>query len=596
MAGIVVLTLVASIYLLTAARDIVLGDNPELITVALTLGVAHAPGYPLLTMAAHPFSLMPFGTEPFRLNLFSVCCGVATAGMTYQVSRHLTGGLVGPAAAVLLLAFNPIVWTWSLVLEAFPLNNLLAATLIFCLVVWHQRPGRMEWFVAAAFIGGLGVSNHHTIVLLGPAVLWMMWCHRAELLGRPAVIPIAITAFFLGLLPYLYIPWAASHHPAMNWGDVSTLGDFISVFTRADYGSVQLRPWASMETDSLGDRLLALGSSFSVPEAVLILLGAFKAYKNHRTYFWFTLLAFLISGPAFSAYANAYPSSPVELWVLERFFLLPHVIVAPLVAFGVWMWADLLARSLVRHRPHLAVPVVASCVAIATLGAIISNYARVDQSQNTTARLYAEDILASLLPNSLLLVEGDAQIFPLAYLQLVEGRRPDVTLVWTGLLDGPWYLPGLQRQHPDLAIPFDRYDSKDPSRDIGALARANPARFIGVVGGFPEDSLQESHHLVVHGLVLAVEPAAVAPDLYQLGQQNRDLYELYRPPVVSRTPKGAEYLVLAAYIRPALRLAELYERNQQLPEAELWYKKVLDIYPGFVPARLGLARVSAATG
>jgi len=50
------------LYFLTAARDIVVGDSPELIMAAVTLGVAHAPGYPLFTMLGHLFSLLPFGS------------------------------------------------------------------------------------------------------------------------------------------------------------------------------------------------------------------------------------------------------------------------------------------------------------------------------------------------------------------------------------------------------------------------------------------------------------------------------------------------------------------------------------------------------
>src|SRR2546430_11592788 len=43
------------VYVFTAARDIVVGDSPEFVTVAATLGVAHPPGYPLLTVIGHLF-------------------------------------------------------------------------------------------------------------------------------------------------------------------------------------------------------------------------------------------------------------------------------------------------------------------------------------------------------------------------------------------------------------------------------------------------------------------------------------------------------------------------------------------------------------
>src|SRR5215813_3153828 len=54
-----VVVVVAMVYVFTAARDIVLGDTPELMTAAITLGVPHAPGYPLFSMLGHLFSLVP---------------------------------------------------------------------------------------------------------------------------------------------------------------------------------------------------------------------------------------------------------------------------------------------------------------------------------------------------------------------------------------------------------------------------------------------------------------------------------------------------------------------------------------------------------
>src|SRR5947208_16597030 len=80
----------AILYFLTAVRDIVVGDTPELITAAVTLGVPHPPGYPLFTMLGHLFSLMPLGPIPFRLNLFAVTCDALTVGIVYFTAFRLT--------------------------------------------------------------------------------------------------------------------------------------------------------------------------------------------------------------------------------------------------------------------------------------------------------------------------------------------------------------------------------------------------------------------------------------------------------------------------------------------------------------------------
>src|SRR5438045_9573142 len=88
--GSTVVAFAGILYFLTAARDIVVGDSPELIMAAVTLGVAHAPGYPLFTMLGHLFSLLPVGSIPFRVNLLSVVCDALTIGVVYFSTFRLT--------------------------------------------------------------------------------------------------------------------------------------------------------------------------------------------------------------------------------------------------------------------------------------------------------------------------------------------------------------------------------------------------------------------------------------------------------------------------------------------------------------------------
>ena len=78
------------LYFLTAARDIVVGDSPELTMAAAILGVAHPPGYPLFTMLGHIFSLLPLGPIPFRVNLLSVICDALTVGIVFLTAFRLS--------------------------------------------------------------------------------------------------------------------------------------------------------------------------------------------------------------------------------------------------------------------------------------------------------------------------------------------------------------------------------------------------------------------------------------------------------------------------------------------------------------------------
>src|ERR1044071_1911086 len=88
--GAIVISAAGLLYGATAARDIVVGDTPEFITAAITLGVPHGPGYPLFTMLGYLFTLLPTGPLPFRVNLLAAVCSAITVGMVYFTALHLT--------------------------------------------------------------------------------------------------------------------------------------------------------------------------------------------------------------------------------------------------------------------------------------------------------------------------------------------------------------------------------------------------------------------------------------------------------------------------------------------------------------------------
>ena len=324
------------LYLLTAARDIVVGDTPEYITAAVTLGVPHPPGYPLFTMLGHLFSYLPLGPIPFRVNLLAVTCDALTVGIVYFTALRLTGYRIAAAIAALVLAVSPLFWTWSLAAEVFPLNNLLASLLIYLLLTWHEHPDRTSVLVAASFVGGLALGNHQTIVLLAPAVCFLLWHRRSAWWVRPKLIVACAAATLIGFLPYAYVPWAAAHHPLVNWGGVASLGDLFALITRNSYGAARLTSTAGFMAGSPLHRLYALCLSFGPLMGSLVLLGLISAYRRQRWYFWFSTIAFASVGVFFVAIANInLATEPFGLYVLERFFILSHVILAPPVAMGV---------------------------------------------------------------------------------------------------------------------------------------------------------------------------------------------------------------------------------------------------------------------
>lgn len=245
---------------------------------------------------------------------------------------------------------------------------------------------------------------------------------------RPQLFAICIAAFCIGLLPYADVPWASAHHPALNWGNIAPLRDLIALVTRRSYGSGRLVGTAGYIGGSPFVRIIALCTFFGPVAGMLILLGAIQAYRRQRWYFWFSLIAFLCAGPLFAWITNLNLSTaPSALFVLQRFFLLPQVVVAPLIAFGVLLIAEVIASS-APALPTRPSPLVAGALLIVLIVSVVTNYRRVDQSRNRVARSFGEDVFTTVEPHAILLTTGDGIAVPLTYLSITEGKRPDVAI------------------------------------------------------------------------------------------------------------------------------------------------------------------------
>lgn len=586
--GGVVIAIPGVLYFFTAARDIVTGDTTELTIGAVTLGVAHPPGYPLFTMLGHLFSLLPTGPVPFRVNLLSVVCDSLTVGVVFLTGLRLSRSYLAAAIGALILALNPLFWSWSLVAEVFPLNNLLASVLIYLVVIWYESPERIGVLAAAAFVAGLALTNHHTIVLLGPAVCFVLWQRRRIFQARPQGFVICAAAFVLGLLPYAYILWAAARHPAYNWGGVSSLGDLFAVVTRQSYGTFHLAG-ASHQGGSALDRVLALAVAFGAMMGLLSVLGLVRAYRHHRSYFWFSLLALICTGPLFAMITNLnLASTPQTLLILERFFLLPEVVAAPLLALGIIAIAKMLG-SYAPKLPIQALSIVIGVLTIILAAGLFKNYRHLDQSANRVARSYAEDVFRTIEPNTILLATGDGLSVPMLYMDVVERTRPDVTFILPLLLPADWYVRQLRERHLDFVVPFDHYDLR--RNNLKTLIGANPRRPIAVIGNIADNSLDSDYWAYRYGLVTRVEPRSKRIALSQMVSDTEELMQRYRPPSSGLfSPKSFESEILSRYAEPAWQIAKVYESNGRKEEAREWYQSALEVDPNFLEARRGLER------
>ena len=136
----------------------------------------------------------------------------------------------------------------------------------------------------------------------------------------------------------MYVPLAALGHSPENWDYVHSIPAFFRLLFRTDYGGITAQGGGAAVGGNVFTRTVYLARGFGIVVGVFSLLGMVFAYRRLRWYFWFSLLAIAVSGFGFMLTTSLDPTNSIDLFVLERFFLLPLVLAAPLVGLGVtWL-------------------------------------------------------------------------------------------------------------------------------------------------------------------------------------------------------------------------------------------------------------------
>jgi tetratricopeptide (TPR) repeat protein len=178
------------VYLLTLAPSVTLQDSGELITGAADFGVPHPPGYPLWTMSGYLFShLIPFGNVAWRVNLQSAVFGAAANAVLTLLVCHSGRWLAqrwAPAEqqplarrwmfyigmlAGCVIGFSDVMWSQGVIAEVYTLNGLFVNLVLLFFYFWMLEPRKTHRLVIAVFVFALGLTNHHTLIQMIPAML-----------------------------------------------------------------------------------------------------------------------------------------------------------------------------------------------------------------------------------------------------------------------------------------------------------------------------------------------------------------------------------------------------------------------------------------
>ena len=432
------LTLVLYVWL--APAHIVDGDNAELAVLGALGGTAHPTGYPAYVLWLRAWSWLPVGPAHASA-IATAILGAAQIAVLVNACRAWGARTAAANAAVAIFAGAPVMLAMYTEAEVFALNGLVAA-----LVIWFAAqagPLRGGWRCAAlGLVAGLGMANNLTCTLLAPVGVLGVIRGIRETDGKGRAIGGAVAGLALGLTPYLYLLIAPDH--AGTWGKPASLGDLLHLFLREDYGG----PGTFMPNGGSAlpiENLAALAQTMLrsllwVPAIAGVLMIAVRVARpvGETRWAWLVLAAsFCLAGPLLASRFNLEPGVLNYSYVLERFHILPILILVVFVAAAF----DLALGFVVPRMPTRiqsaawgGALLVVGFLAIAgrSLPHILrAHVPAVDQLVRNTLR--------SLEPRAVVIGTADDMKAGMAYLQLVEGERPDVFYIQWLMMTMEWY-------------------------------------------------------------------------------------------------------------------------------------------------------------
>ncbi|MBU3665213.1 MAG: DUF2723 domain-containing protein [Chthoniobacterales bacterium] len=218
-----------AVYFYTAQPNVGLLDSGEFIAAAQHFGVPHPTGYPLWTLLAWLFQLLPIGNAAWEVNLFSGLCGALAVGATTLLASSMLrwmmpwwGGdgrtstlpqmmiaLIAGSCG-LLFAFSFSFWTQAVIAEVYTLHGLLVGLFLISLYCWVRRPLLDLPILATFFTFALCMSNHHLTLALAPLPLLV------PLLVRRSVFwDVLVASLVSAALVYLGFAWLSND--ATTW-------------------------------------------------------------------------------------------------------------------------------------------------------------------------------------------------------------------------------------------------------------------------------------------------------------------------------------------------------------------------------------------
>ena len=438
------------VYAITLCPTVEFIDSGELALAAKNLGIAHPTGYPLYTLFGRIAALIPWNTLIIKVNFLSLLFTSFAVGFLYLLlseilslfkdlrNRHYSRELISWGTA-LFVAFSPVWWSQGTTNEVYSLNLILIALAIWAMVksLRVEMP-QAKWLILSSYTLGLSLTNHLSAIYLIPGFIYIIVIELIKARDKGRLLIFLILFFIIPATLYLFLPIRAQYKPFLNWGGVSDPNFFFNHISGWQY-----RIWMfdkPLEAfGRIGSAARLLMQQYGFIGLSLVLGGIVFTAIKLRKIFIFAILVIVLN----LIYVLNY-----EITDIESYYLPMILIFAIFMTIGFYFLYDLLSRRLKNQKAIEIIPIIVF-IALA-FSNLLANFHESDRSGKTYAREGSLDILKSMAPKGLALVENWDFYSPYLYLHFENNINPDRVMLDKELMRRSWYIDFIRRLHPDI--------------------------------------------------------------------------------------------------------------------------------------------------
>ncbi len=436
------------IYLFTVFPSIYWRDASEFQAIGYLLDIAHPAGSPLYAMIAKWVTFMPLGSVAFKTTLVSAIFGAALSVIFYWIMQSVLKILFEKSEMALssicidriafvsaaFLSFSNAIWENANRAEVYTFQNFF--TVIFILILLNMPPfvpkadlenhHPEKMMYALSFLFGLSLGAHAILILYLPCLLlwaYFFWLKPEQAWFSSDVLKrlmVMLFFFCLGLSVYLYLPVRSAQNPHYDWGNPETFPNLI--FHASDRKDANFH--FSVPRGNILSKLLLIywdlyRANFSFLGISLGGLGL--GYLFFKKYYALLVLFALFFFPPFIFF--------IRYWTENSAYIPTFLVLAILLGIGIGVSIVIFRKQFSGSEQRNVYLGLASVLLGIQFVVLFSDHFNRNRKQVyywQTAQIMS-GILERLAPGAVVI--SYHSWFGLSYLQQVEGKRPDVTVL-----------------------------------------------------------------------------------------------------------------------------------------------------------------------